>query len=209
MTTRTSTTVAVGADGSDGAREAVRWAARLVSGRALELEVVHCLQVPALSYGSALSGSDVVVEQLDGPVVAGVDCTSNSEAAVAVAFEEASFRRVPLVAVHAWNDVTYDSTGGSARLVPHREPIEPAQERLLAQRLAGWQEKFPEVEVHRALVRDRPQHALLTESERAQLVVVGSRGRGGFAGMLLGSTSQALIQHASCPVLVVRPEAKR
>ena len=72
--------------------------------------------------------------------------------------------------------------------------------------MAGWQEKYPDVEIRRVLVRDRPRHALLESAAEAQLVVVGCRGRGGFTGMLLGSTSQALVQHAPCPVLVVRPE---
>lgn len=142
-------------------------------------------------------------------MVVGVDGSPNSEAAIAVAFEEASFRKAPLVAVHAWVDVVYDSTESAARLMPQWETLQPTEERLLAQRLAGWQEKYPDVEVQRKLVRDRPRHVLLDESDRAQLLVVGSRGRGGFAGMLLGSTSQALVHHSSCPVLVVRPERKR
>jgi nucleotide-binding universal stress UspA family protein len=141
-----------------------------------------------------------------GPVVVGVDGSPNSEQAIAVAFEEASLRGVPLVAVHAWNDVTYEDTFGSARILTQPETLEEGEERLLGQRLAGWQEKYPDVEIRRQLVRDRPRHVLLEESKAAQLVVVGSRGRGGFSGMLLGSTSQALVQHASCPVLVVRPE---
>ncbi|MGW4399971.1 universal stress protein [Amycolatopsis nivea] len=145
---------------------------------------------------------------LDGPVAVGVDTSPNSEGAIAAAFEEASSRQVPLVAVHAWADVVCDAIERTARPVPEtrRQPVE---ERLLAQRLDGWQEKYPGVEVRRKLVRDRPRQVLLDESERAQLVVVGARGRGGFPGMLLGSTSQALIHHSSCPVLVVRPEARR
>ncbi|MFI5592318.1 universal stress protein [Amycolatopsis sp. NPDC051758] len=127
-----------------------------------------------------------------GPVVAGIDGSPNSEQAIAAAFEEASSRRAPLVAVH---------------IMPQWESVAEDEERLLAQRLAGWQEKYPDVEIRRVLRRDRPRHALLDASENAQLVVVGSRGRGGFTGMLLGSTSQALVQHACCPVLVVRPEA--
>ncbi|MEQ0557982.1 universal stress protein [Amycolatopsis sp. NEAU-NG30] len=141
-----------------------------------------------------------------GPVVVGIDGTPNSEQAVAIAFEEASLRGVPLVAVHAWNDVTYEDAFGSARILTQPESLEEGEERLLGQRLAGWQEKYPDVEIRRLLVRDRPRHALLDLSAEAQLVVVGSRGRGGFTGMLLGSTSQALVQHAGCPVLVVRPE---
>lgn len=143
-----------------------------------------------------------------GPVAVGIDGSPNSEQAIAVAFEEASLRGVPLVAVHAWNDLTYEDTRGTARI-----PVDPAllaeeEERLLGQRLAGWREKYPDVEVRREIVHDRPRHVLLAAAEAAQLIVVGSHGRGGFTGMLLGSTSQALVQHASCPVLVVRPEKK-
>ncbi|MFI5589476.1 universal stress protein [Amycolatopsis sp. NPDC051758] len=148
--------------------------------------------------------SAVVPEE--GPVVVGVDGSPNSEQALAVAFEEASLRGVPLVAVHAWNDATYEDTRGTARILTQPETLEEGEERLLVQRLAGWQEKYPDVEIRRQLVRDRPRHVLIEASRTAQLVVVGSRGRGGFTGMLLGSTSQALVQHAQSPVLVVRPE---
>ncbi|KDN21531.1 universal stress protein [Amycolatopsis rifamycinica] len=144
-----------------------------------------------------------------GPVVVGVDGSPNSEQAIGVAFEEASLRGVPLVAVHAWNDVTYEDTRGTARILTQPESLEEGEQRLLTERLAGWQEKYPDVEIGRNLVRDRPRHALLEESGTAQLIVVGSRGRGGFTGMLLGSTSQALVQHAGCPVLVVRPEVAK
>ncbi len=143
-----------------------------------------------------------------GPVVVGVDGSPNSDQAIALAFEEASLRNAPLVALHAWNDVTYEDTHGSARILTQPETLKEGEERLLSERLAGWQEKYPDVIVRRELQRERPRHALLEASKTAQLVVVGSHGRGGFTGMLLGSTSQALVQHADCPVLVVRPEAK-
>jgi nucleotide-binding universal stress UspA family protein len=74
----------------------------------------------------------------------------------------------------------------------------------LAARLAGWAEKYPEVEVRRVVERDRPAPALLEQAAGAQLVVVGSRGRGGLAGMLLGSVSHNVLHHSPCPVLVVR-----
>jgi nucleotide-binding universal stress UspA family protein len=141
-----------------------------------------------------------------GPVVVGVDGSPNSEQALAAAFEEASLRGVPLVAVHAWNDITYEDTRGTARILTQPESLEEGEQRLLTERLAGWQEKYPDVEIRPQLVRDRPRNVLLEASETAQLVVVGCRGHGGFTGMLLGSTSQALVHHASCPVLVVRPE---
>lgn len=144
-----------------------------------------------------------------GPVVVGIDGSPTSEQAIAAAFEEASLRGVPLVAVHAWSDVTYEDFSGIVRIMPQWESVVEGEERLLAQRLAGWQEKYPDVEIRRELRRDRPRQALLDASENAQLVVVGSRGRGGFTGLLLGSTSQALVHHAGCPVLVVRPELAR
>jgi nucleotide-binding universal stress UspA family protein len=141
-----------------------------------------------------------------GPVVVGVDGSPNSEQAVAVAFEEASFRKAPLVAVHAWSDITYEYMYGTGAFHLQWESLEPDARLLLAQRLAGWQEKHPDVEVRRRLARSNPREALLEESGQAQLVVVGSRGRGGFKGLLLGSTSQAVVRRAHCPVLVVRPE---
>ncbi|WP_181773175.1 universal stress protein [Amycolatopsis pittospori] len=144
----------------------------------------------------------------EGPVVVGVDGSPLSERAVEIAFEEASWRDTGLVAVHAWRDVTYDDAFGMSRLVVQWESIEDEEKRLLAQRLAGWSEKYPDVEVQRVLVRDRPRHTLLEWSAKAQLVVVGSRGHGGFTGQLLGSTSQALAHHAECPVMVVRAKKK-
>ncbi|HEY3263439.1 MAG TPA: universal stress protein, partial [Pseudonocardiaceae bacterium] len=79
------------------------------------------------------------------------------------------------------------------------------ERRLLAERLAGWQQEDPDVPVERVLTRDRPVRSLLQVAQTAQLVV-GSRGRCGFAGMLLGSTSHALIHHCPCPLVVV-PDA--
>jgi nucleotide-binding universal stress UspA family protein len=86
--------------------------------------------------------------------------------------------------------------------------IEDDERRLLAQRLAGWPEKYPDVHVDRVVTEGRPAHSVLRAAVDAQLVVVGSRGRGGFAGLLLGSTSHALLHHAPCPVVVVRAETR-
>lgn len=134
------------------------------------------------------------------PVVVGIDGSPVSEEATAVAFEEASLRGVELVAVYAWHDTGVLDFPG----------IDPAAmasdgELALAERLAGWRERYPDVTVRRVVACDRPADQLIEQSKQAQLVVVGSHGRGGFTGMLLGSVSQAVVQSAHAPVLVVRP----
>jgi nucleotide-binding universal stress UspA family protein len=141
----------------------------------------------------------------EGPVVVGVDGSVISEAALAAAYEAAAARGVPLVAVHTWWDLLIDPTFGP---LLDWEGIEGEAHRVLAERLAGWAEKYPEVEVRRVVERDKPANALLEQAAGAQLVVVGSRGRGGLAGMLLGSVSHSLLHHSPCPVLVVRATAQ-
>ncbi|PBC40049.1 universal stress protein [Rhodococcus sp. ACS1] len=143
---------------------------------------------------------------LDGPVVIGVDGSSNSEPAIAAAFEEAALRDVDLVAVHAWSDFSL-LTIAPADLSDNElawSAAEPAEQALLSESLAGWKDKYPDVVVRKVVVRDRPVHHLLQQSEAAQLVVTGSRGRGGFASLLLGSTSRALLHAVSRPLLIVR-----
>jgi nucleotide-binding universal stress UspA family protein len=135
------------------------------------------------------------------PVVVGVDGSPGSEAAVAFAVDAAVRRGVPLVAVHAWRDVLVDAT--MAPLVDW-DAVETDEREVLAERLAGTRAEHPDLVLKKLVVRDRPARALVDESRGAQLVVVGSRGRGGVQGLLLGSVSQQLLHHAHCPVAVVR-----
>ncbi|MBN6040366.1 universal stress protein [Amycolatopsis sp. 195334CR] len=147
----------------------------------------------------------------EGPVVVGVDGSPMSEAAIAHAFAEASVRRAPLLALHSCHDADPAGLFSEGSAYFEWESVTTAEERLLAERLAGWQERYPDVAVERVVARDKPRQRLLELSNKAQLVVVGSRGRGGFTGLVLGSTSQALAHHANCPVMVVRthPEGVR
>jgi nucleotide-binding universal stress UspA family protein len=137
------------------------------------------------------------------PVVVGVDGSPTSEAALAFAYEAAAVRGVPLVAVHTWWDLLVDPA-----LAPllDWDAIEDDERRLLAERLSGWAEKYPDVQVRRIVERGHAAKALVEQSLRAQLVVVGSRGRGSVAGLLLGSVSHAMLHRAHCPVAVVRPD---
>ncbi|MBH0118534.1 MULTISPECIES: universal stress protein [unclassified Rhodococcus (in: high G+C Gram-positive bacteria)] len=141
----------------------------------------------------------------EGPVVVGVDGSESCEAAVEVAFEEAAARRATLVAVNVWSDVSVQPSLGAVPEDPQWSTIQTGEEVVLAERLAGFRERYPDVVVERVVARDRPVRVLSEYAETAQLLVVGTRGRGGFKGLLLGSTSNALIQTADCPVIVVRP----
>lgn len=133
------------------------------------------------------------------PVLVGVDGSPASEGAIELAFDEASRRGVRLVALHAWSDV-----GIFPILGMDWQDYETRGAELLAECLAGWQEQYPDVQVQRRLVCDKPAHWLIEESQHAQLVVVGSHGRGGFPGMLLGSVSSALAQSAKAPLIIHR-----
>lgn len=134
------------------------------------------------------------------PVLLGIDGSPASEAATALAFDEASRLGVGLVALHAWSDVGVFPLLGMDWRQYEDEGCE-----ILGERLAGWQEQYPDVKVQRRVVCDQPARWLIEESQRAQLVIVGSRGRGGFSGMLLGSVSSNVAQSANAPVIVVRP----
>ncbi|MGC4855621.1 universal stress protein [Micromonospora sp. DT4] len=126
------------------------------------------------------------------PVTVGVDGSEPSLVALGFAAERATQRRVPLRVLHAWTP----GPGGAAGTPDERAAVEEAVE--------PWRRTFPELDLTVDLVGGSPAATLIEASRSAQLVVVGSRGRGGLAGMLLGSVSQQVIQHAGCPVAVVR-----
>ena len=134
------------------------------------------------------------------PVVVGVDGSPASSKAIAIAFEEASFRGVELVAVHAWSD----NKGVFEFPGVDWSTLQAMGEETLSERLAGWQEQYPDVLVRRVVIADHVARQLIEESEQAQLLVVGSHGRGGFAGMLLGSVSTAVVHASRMPVIVAR-----
>ena len=133
------------------------------------------------------------------PILVGIDGSRASESAIAIAFDEASWRGVELIALHAWSD-----TAMYEFRVPDWSQVRSDAEELLAERLAGWEERYPDVNVCRVVECDQPARQLLEQSKSAQLVVVGSHGRGGFTGMLLGSVSTAVVHAARTPVIVAR-----
>ncbi|HEX7745203.1 MAG TPA: universal stress protein [Micromonosporaceae bacterium] len=143
-----------------------------------------------------------------GPVVVGVDGSAASALAAAFAADEAVRRDTKLIAIHIWSldastppRSTYEETEATAGA---------AAEALLAGAAAEAQRNHPELNIERQLVHALdPTQRLLDASRNAGLLVVGSRGRGGFSGLLLGSTSQALAHHAHCPVVIAHPHGHR
>lgn len=137
---------------------------------------------------------------LRAPVLLGVDGSPASELATAVAFDEASRRGVELIALHAWSDLEVVELPGL-----DWSTVKAEAQRNLAERLAGWQERYPDVTVCRVVVCDRPARQLVERSESAQLTVVGSHGRGAIMGALLGSVSNSVVHSCRMPVIVARP----
>lgn len=179
----------------------------VVGSRGLE-RPIEALPTSTVTFAAMHAHCPVVVVPMDAqhptgvrPVVLGVDGSVVSEAAIGFAFDAASARAAALVAVHAVNDAVADPLPGTAE---GWEFLRRHQDGVLADRLARWQDKYPDVVLERVVLHDRPVTALLRYGANAQLLVVGSRGRGDFAGMLLGSTSQALLYCTPCPIAVVR-----
>ncbi len=133
------------------------------------------------------------------PVLVGIDGSPASELATAIAFDEASRRHTGVVALHTWSDLDVSEWPGV-----DWPATQSMAEEVVAERLAGWQERYPDVAVTRVVAQAQPARRLVEASKDAQLVVVGSRGRGGFAGMLVGSVGETVAQMARVPVIVAR-----
>ncbi len=128
-----------------------------------------------------------------GPVVAGVDGSAASPAVLAFAAQEAALRHAPLVAVCALADAP-GHMGGAHEI-----------EQEFSGLLTRWEKDHPDVTVLRQVTHGSPRTALLDAAAGAQLLVLGSRGRGGIRGMVLGSVAAVLLHHAPCPVGIVHP----
>ncbi|ASN53436.1 MULTISPECIES: universal stress protein [Sinomonas] len=134
-------------------------------------------------------------------VVVGVDGSEHSAAALQWAVDEARLRRGRVRVVTAWHYVPVPSTVEDAGINDALNAAQRVQAKALEAVSADG------VEIERSLVRNLPAAGLLDASKDADLLVVGSRGHGGFTGLLLGSVSTQIAHHASCPVLIIRPKA--
>ncbi|KAB8190339.1 universal stress protein [Nonomuraea phyllanthi] len=136
-----------------------------------------------------------------GEVVAGVDDSPECEPALEYAFRQAKLRGGSLRAVHSWRlpvhafapEIAYDM-----------DEVRTAQQQVVRDRVARFSEEYPQVKVVEDVQCAHPVNALTDASERADLLVVGSHGRGAMGSALLGSVSRAVLHRAHCPVAVVR-----
>lgn len=136
-----------------------------------------------------------------GRIVVGTDGSPQSECALRFAFEQAQERGVGVTVVRAWLEPTLYI---SPIPVAEWRQLEAQEQEALHESVARWSEKYPGIDVVAKSVVAEPAKALVCESAGAELLVVGSHGRGGFAGLLLGSVGHAALHHAPCPVAVVR-----
>ena len=150
---------------------------------------------------------------MPGTIVVGVDGSDAAREALRWAADEARVREARLVAVHAWTFVSSAPIGDPGMIaIPagdlsgQLEAESEAAGAVLARAIADALGEAPEVEIEARLVEDDPGDALVAESDAADLVVVGSHGKSGIRAALLGSVSRHVVDHARCPVVVVKPQ---
>ena len=136
-------------------------------------------------------------------IVVGIDGSAGAQAALQFAADEASLRQTELRVVSAWHvptGVYMPPTYMDLDLDAFRQTTSDVAERQIVEVLGSERATTVDVVIHEG----SPAEVLIAESRQAELLVVGSRGHGGFAGLLLGSVSQHCVAHAHCPVVVVR-----
>jgi nucleotide-binding universal stress UspA family protein len=135
-------------------------------------------------------------------IVVGIDGSEPSQLALRWAAEEAKLRGTPLHIVHSWEFPPMPQSIEALERAASRDLAESSHE-VLAQAAASV--AGAGLEITTELSNELPARALIGESKEAEMLVVGSRGRGGFKGLLLGSVSQQCANHAACPIVIVRP----
>ncbi len=153
-------------------------------------------------------GRIIVVPQgdhpLSGPVVLGVDGSRNCRVAARFAFETAAHWGEPLTVVNGWEQALTFTAAPVAAAYERGQAPHPGQDADIHHSIDDLVAEFPQIHVTLQAIAEPPVRALAAATAGAGLVVVGSRGRGGFRGLLLGSTSREVVQLSTCPTAVVR-----
>jgi nucleotide-binding universal stress UspA family protein len=143
--------------------------------------------------------------QHGGQIVVGVDGSASSRAALAWAVRQAALTGASVDAVYAWHEPPSYAYGyGYSVLLPVSDAAEKFASEVVNDAIAEVADLAPGVEIRPVIVQDNAAQALLRAAKGADLLVVGSRGHGGFAEALLGSVGQHCVHHADCPVVVIR-----
>jgi nucleotide-binding universal stress UspA family protein len=179
-----------------GAKDSSRLAGAILGSVASAIAAVNPAPVAVVHPDHPVNGP--------GPVVVGVDGSGASSAAIEFAFAEAAARNTELLAVHAWKKtLVQDSIPGDPSLLDPAA-IEQEEAAVLAEALAGWCGKYPDVVVTQEVRRGGAATVLLETCRAASIVVVGRRSRGELVALVMGSTSRMLTAHSPCPVVIVR-----
>jgi nucleotide-binding universal stress UspA family protein len=142
----------------------------------------------------------------EGPVLLGVAMSGDDEPAIEFAFEEADLRRVPLLATHVWSGIPGSALGTVSPYAYDLYEARAVADRALAETLAGWADKYPDVRVERMPLYDAdPARTLQDATGLASLVVVGARRHGRRSSQLIGTVTRALVAGGACPVAILRP----
>lgn len=183
----------------------------LVAGAPERHGLLRIIERPAMAVAMHSACPVVIVPhgirpEPDGPVIAAVDGSEHSRFALRRAFVVAQTRREPLVVVTAWTAALAgrDSGGAGGPGEPSWESIEEGHRALVQEMVDEAGREFPEVPVEIRAIQGRPAQVITGLSQEAGLLVLGSRGHGGFRGMLLGSVTHEVIETAHCPVLIAR-----
>jgi nucleotide-binding universal stress UspA family protein len=144
-------------------------------------------------------------------IVVGVDHSAGAWEALRFALTEARLRGAKLRAIHTWQPPYSGAGFGFTEGAYRAEELSELKSAAEAALDASIEEAIPdvgEVEIERRVIEGVPAAVLVEQSRGAELLVVGSRGLGGFRGLLLGSVSQQCAHHAACPVVIVRAPAE-
>ncbi|GAA1694581.1 universal stress protein [Nonomuraea maheshkhaliensis] len=164
----------------------------------------------SLAVAGHATGPVVVVRDPDGArhdrVMVGYDGSEHAEAAMEYAVEHARAHGARLDVLHAWRTPAFSPY--MAAYNSYLATLYQDEVRAVADSVARWREKNPDIEITQETLSGHPVGLLAGAATTADLVVVGSRGRGGFASAVMGSVSHGVLHHVTCPVAVVRPRGR-
>ncbi len=165
---------------------------------AVAMQVITHARCPVLVVGHETAGGSPA----SGRVVVGVDGSKPSLRALAVAFDEAARSGGTLDVLHAWE--AHSASDPTLSTSSDWSTYEANLEKIVESAIATLRSENPDVKVDYEVVRSEPVQALVDRTEGAAMLVVGSRGSGGFAGLHVGSTALRLISRVHCPLLMTR-----